>query len=137
MEYDEEHLRLLTIFHYVVGTLAALFSCFALMYVGFGCLMLYAPTQGHGDAPPAFMGWFFIALGAVFFLMGEAMAVCILLAGRYIRRRKHYWFVFANACVQCLFMPFGTILGVFTIIVLSRRSVKEIFGVASPIHPTP
>jgi hypothetical protein len=34
MEHDEEHLRLLTIFHYIVGALAALFSCFALMYVG-------------------------------------------------------------------------------------------------------
>ncbi len=136
MEHDEEHLRLLAIFHYIVGGLAALFSCFALMYVGFGCLMLYAPAQGQGEPPPAFMGWFFIAFGAMFFLIGEAMAVCILLAGRYLRRRQRYWFVFVNACVQCLFMPFGTILGVFTVIVLSRRSVKEIFGVASPIAPT-
>jgi hypothetical protein len=32
------------------------------------------------------------------------------------------------ACIECLFLPFGTILGVFTIIVLSRESVKELFG---------
>jgi len=32
------------------------------------------------------------------------------------------------ACVECLFIPFGTILGVFTIIVLLRESVKALFA---------
>jgi membrane protein YqaA with SNARE-associated domain len=43
---------------------------------------------------------------------------------------KHslYWFAFAIACVECLFIPFGTILGVFTIIVLSREPVKALFA---------
>ena len=31
--------------------------------------------------------------------------------------------------VECLFFPFGTILGVFTIVVLMRDSVKELFAV--------
>ena len=30
------------------------------------------------------------------------------------------------ACIECLFIPFGTILGVFTIVVLSRESVLGI-----------
>ena len=133
MDQDEEHLRLLAIFHYIVGGLAALFSCFPLFHVGLGCLLLNAPAPAHGQPPPPLFGWFMIALGAAFFLIGEAMAVCILLAGRFIRQRRRYWFVFVNACVECLFMPFGTILGVFTVIVLSRHPVKEMFGVASPL----
>ena len=32
------------------------------------------------------------------------------------------------AGIQCILMPFGTILGVFTIIVLTRGSVKELFS---------
>jgi hypothetical protein len=32
------------------------------------------------------------------------------------------------ACIQCAFFPFGIVLGVFTIIVLSRESVKGVFG---------
>jgi len=32
------------------------------------------------------------------------------------------------AGAACLMMPFGTVLGVFTIIVLMRESVKEMFG---------
>jgi hypothetical protein len=40
------------------------------------------------------------------------------------------------ACIECLFLPFGTILGVFTIIVLSRESVKALFPTAGEQKPT-
>ena len=43
-------------------------------------------------------------------------------------RRKHYTFCFVMACVECLSVPFGTVLGVFTILVLNRASVKELFN---------
>jgi hypothetical protein len=33
------------------------------------------------------------------------------------------------ACIECLFVLFGTILGVFTIVALSRGSVKSLFEV--------
>ena len=32
------------------------------------------------------------------------------------------------AGIECIFMPVGTVLGVFTIIVLVRNSVKALFG---------
>jgi membrane protein YqaA with SNARE-associated domain len=51
-----------------------------------------------------------------------------LIAGRLLAKHRHYWFAFAIACVECLFIPFGTILGVFTIIVLSRESMKALFA---------
>jgi hypothetical protein len=130
---DEDHLRLLSIFHYIVAGLAALFSLFPLLYSGFGWFMLYAaahPQNIKGEPPPAFMGWLFIVFGCFFFLCGETLATCIAFSGRYIARRSHYWFAFVVACVQCLFFPFGIILGVFTIIVLSRSSVKQLFGIA-------
>jgi len=132
MSHDEEHLRLLSIFHYIVGGLAALFSFFPLMYAAMGAFMLYASAHPHmqqGEPPPAFLGWIFIGIGCFFWLVGETLAICILLAGRFVARRRRYWFAFVTACVQCLFFPFGMILGVFTIIVLSRSSVKQLFGV--------
>jgi hypothetical protein len=57
------------------------------------------------------LGWIFIALGALFFLAGITMAICILIAGRSLSRRKAYSFALVMACVECLFIPFGTILG--------------------------
>ena len=128
MPQDEEHLRLLAIFHYIVGGLAALFSFFPLLYGAFGLLILHPPANQHGEPPPPFVGWLLIGFGCFFFLLGLVFATCIVLSGRFIAHRRHYWFTFVFACIQCLFFPFGVVLGVFTIIVLSRPSVKELFG---------
>ena len=131
MNHDSEDLRLLAIFHYVVAGLAALFSFFPLLYSAMGGFMLYAahhPGPHNQEPPPAIVGWIFIVLGAFFFLAGLAMAICILVAGRSLARQRHYWFAFIVACIECVFVPFGTILGVFTIIVLSRESVKTLFS---------
>jgi hypothetical protein len=47
-------------------------------------------------------------------------------------------FHYAVAAIACMFMPFGTVLGVFTIIVLMRPSVKELFAAAgSSAAPAP
>jgi len=45
MNQDAEHLRLLPIFHYIVGGLAALFSLFPLLYttVGAGFTLPFQP----------------------------------------------------------------------------------------------
>jgi 4-amino-4-deoxy-L-arabinose transferase-like glycosyltransferase len=105
---DGEHLQLLAIFHYVVAGVAALFSFFPLLYSVIGGFLLYAaqnPSPNNQEPPPAFLGWIFIALGAVFFLAG--------IAGRCLSRRKAYSFALVVACIECLFVPFGTILGVF------------------------
>jgi hypothetical protein len=55
------------------------------------------------------------------------MAICILIAGRCLSRHKGYSFALVIACIECLFVPFGTILGVFTIVALSRESAKALF----------
>jgi hypothetical protein len=85
MNRHAEHLQLLTIFHYVVAGLAALFSFFPLLYSLVGGFLLYAahhPGPNNQEPPPAFLGWIFIAVGVVFFLAGITMAICILIAGQ-------------------------------------------------------
>jgi hypothetical protein len=134
MNQDREHLRLLAIFHYVVAGLAALFSFFPLLYSTIGGFMLCAahhPGPTNQEPPPAIVGWIFVVLGASFFLACLAMAICILMAGRSLARQRRYLFAFVIACLECFFIPpFGTILGVFTIVVLSRESVKALFSTA-------
>jgi hypothetical protein len=134
MNQDNEHLRLLAIFHYVVAGLAALFSLFPLLYTTVGTIFVFAARHGTPkpgeELPPEFLGWIFVVLGLLLFLLGIAMAICILIVGRCLSRRKHYTFALVMACIECLFIPFGTILGVFTIIALSRESVKELFAAA-------
>jgi hypothetical protein len=134
MNRDEEHLQLLAIFHYVVAGVAALFSFLPLLYTTVGAILIFAARHGMAkpgeDLPPEFLGWIFAVLGALLFLIGIAMAICILIAGRSLALRKRYSFAFVMACIECLFIPFGTILGVFTIVVLSRESVKALFSAA-------
>jgi hypothetical protein len=127
---DNEHLRLLSIFHYIKGAITALFACIPIIHVVLGLLFIFAPhVFGHGrDQPPAFIGWLFVILGCTFILLGWTFAVLVLIAGRCIAHRKHYTFCFVVACVECLSVPFGTVLGVFTILVLNRASVKGLFN---------
>jgi hypothetical protein len=131
MNQDEEHLRLLAIFHYVVAGLTAVFSMIPLLHLALGLFLLFSPKsfQDHGNPPPAFIGWFFVLLASAFILFGLTVATLILINGRCIAKRKRYTFCQVVACVECLLMPFGTILGVFTLIVLSRESVKSLFGI--------
>jgi len=69
-----------------------------------------------------------IFIGAFFFLAGLAFVVCLVLAGRNLTRRRHYTFCLVAAALACMFMPFGTILGTFTIVVLQKDSVRQLFG---------
>jgi len=126
---DNEHLKLLSIFHYVVSGIAGLFACIPIIHLVIGLFLILAPQKfGQGsNQPPAFIGWFFVIFASIFILLGWAFAVLVLVTGRLIARRKHHTFCFVAACVECLFMPFGTVLGVFTILVLNRQSVKELF----------
>jgi hypothetical protein len=129
MTQDDEHLKLLSVFHYVVGALAGLFALFPVIHLVFGLLMIFAPhTFGaQGQPPPALMGWFFVIFAAVLIVLGWVFAGFVITAGRFLAKRKHHTFCLVVAGVECIFMPFGTVLGVFTIIVLMRESVKQQF----------
>jgi hypothetical protein len=134
MNQDEEHLRLLSIFHYACAGMAALFACFPVFHFIFGLVVLLKPEIfGPGNnQPPAFFGLFMVIFASIIILFGWAFAACIAYAGRCLGQRKHYTFCLVMAGVACLFMPFGTVLGVFSIIVLVRPQVKALFDIAAP-----
>lgn len=134
---DVEHLRLLSIFHYIVGGLALLVACFPLIHVTIGSILIFAGAHAHSgdEAPPVIVGWILLFFGLALFILGIAFGVALLWSGRCLARRKHLQFSLVMACIECLFVPFGTILGVFTLVVLSRESVKALYFPAA-IAPT-
>jgi hypothetical protein len=138
MRQDLEYLKLLSVFHYVVGGLAALFACFPIVHLIMGIVFIVSSTRpdANGDAPPALIGWIFVGVAGIIILIGWSIAVCIIIAGRFLAERKRYMFCLVMAGIECLFMPFGTVLGVFTIIVLTRESVKAMFTAKQGIQPT-
>ena len=125
MNDDEKYLKMLSVFHYVVGGLAACFACIPIIHLSIGIAMLV----GAIDDAPEFVGALLVLIAIFAMLMGWTLAVCIIIAGRCLAKRKRYMFCLVIAAISCVFMPFGTVLGVFTIIVLMRPSVKELFAV--------
>jgi hypothetical protein len=127
MNQDAEHLNLLAVFHYVVGGLAALFACIPFIHFFMGLAMV-AGWFPNTDPAARTVGTIFMVFASVFILAGWTFAICLIAAGRRLATRRSYTFCLVMAAISCLFMPFGTVLGVFTIIVLMRESVKELFG---------
>lgn len=130
---DRENLKLLAIFHFVGAGFAL-----------FGLLMIYVHYRMFSDvvtnpqlwqregAPPmpampvdmlAIMKWVYIVLAAL--IVGSGLLN--LLVALALRRRTLRVFSIVVAAVNCLYFPLGTALGVFTIIVLSRESVRQLY----------
>jgi len=83
-----------------------------------------APNVAKPNPFPKEIIPFFIGIYVVIGLFMVTLCVVNILSGLYIRKYKNRTFSFIVAAVNCLQIPLGTLLGVFTIIVLSRVSVK-------------
>lgn len=127
MTNDENDLRLLSIFHYVVGGITALLACFPFIHLAFGIAIVCGAMPSKQPHLDAVFGWLFIIVPAAIILIGWSLAAAIVVAGRRLARRTHYMFCFVVAATECIVMPFGTVLGVFTLIVLNRPAVKSLF----------
>jgi hypothetical protein len=136
MTEDEKHLDLLAIFHYIVGGMTALFACIPLIHVTIGLVLLFVDIPGP-NPPPPWIGLIFVILGGLFVLCGWAVATAILVAGRKLQKRKSRTYCLVVGGLECLIMPLGTILGVFTLIVLMKDSTKALFDGTAPAPVPP
>ena len=132
MNQDLEHLRLLSIFHYVVAGLIGLVSLFPIFHLVMGIGIMTGALDTEGDSAAALFGGLFAGFALLIILLGLTLAVVVAMAGRGLARHDGYTFCLVVAAVECVFMPLGTVLGVFTLIVLLRPSVKALFGVPPP-----
>jgi hypothetical protein len=132
---DLEHLRLLSVFHYVLAGITALMFCFPLIHVALGIMMAAGAMEGNGHgsggAPPRVFGVVFAIIGGAVVAAGWTLAGLMVAAGRCLARRRRHLFCVIVAGVSCMLMPFGTVLGVFTLVVLLRPQVKALFDAPS------
>jgi hypothetical protein len=128
---DADHLRLLSIFHYVGAGLAVLGLGFLAVHYLFFHAFFDNPAMWNnqkGAVPPprelfALFRWFYVVFGVWLVVSGVAN----LLSGAFIGRRKHRTFSLVVSVLNCIHIPLGTVLGVFTIIVLLRPSVRDVY----------
>jgi len=123
---DKDTLHLLSIFHYILAGLIALVACIPLIHFTVGLGLVFG---GIGENEPAlgFMGAFFTLFAGAIILVGWGLAFLVFLAGKNLDRQTKYQLCTVGAAVLCIFMPMGTILGVFTLVTLQGESVKALF----------
>jgi len=129
---DDEHLRLLAIAHYISGGLciafASMFIFHFVLFFFFAANPDFFPPgdRAHSGPGPGLFRAFAIAIG-VFILLGWSFGALTIYVGRCIKRRAHHTLALVVACVNLLFIPIGTLLGIATIVVLVRPSVKALY----------
>lgn len=124
---EEQNLDLLSTLHFVMGALTALFACIPIIHLTVGIVMLTGAFNG-GDSTPRNIGLILIILAAFIIMAGWALAILIMMCGRRLKQRRSYNYCLVIAFLECLIVPIGTFLGIFTIITLTKDSVKELFS---------
>jgi hypothetical protein len=127
-EEDIRHLHWLGISYFVVAGLMALCGTLPIVHLVLGISMLSGGMKGSGPPPPPALGAMFVGFASAMMLLMWGLAVCMLITGLNLRRRRGYVFCLVTAGLACLNQPFGVVLGVFTFIILLRPSVKTLFG---------
>jgi hypothetical protein len=135
---DREQLRMLSLFHYVAGGVSAFTSFILLAYLFFGIAMAMTSSS---DARIG--GYIISTIFGACFVFAAAHAGLTVYAGRCIAQRKAKVFTLVMAALNCLNFPYGTILGVCTMMVLTRGSVNQLYskrnapGAGNSVGPKP
>ena len=145
-----ERLRLLSIACYVRGGIIAAFSSFFLIYVIFMFGITMVPDSAWADgsnskasATPGLHTWsasptptpapqgppkavFRIIAGifGFFLLLGWTIGGLTAYAGWCIHQRRRKVLVYIAAGLNCFFIPYGTLLGIATLLVMSSAGAQ-------------
>jgi hypothetical protein len=96
-----------------------------------GLSMVFSPmswTSNGGEAPPPIMEWIFAGIGGFWVLGALIFGILTIVSGRYISQRRNKTFSIVIGAINCLFMPLGTILRIFTIVTLSKKEIIDLYN---------
>ncbi len=128
MTHDESNLHLLAVLYYFAAGLFAVLLVLAVLCLAGGILALLG-TLGGGQSAPL-VGLILVVAAVAGILVNVGAGTIFYLAGGCVERRCHYNYCVVASAVSCLFFPPGTILGVYSVSVLMRPSVRKLFGVS-------
>lgn len=123
---DNEHLKILSIIWYVMSALPLIGVCLGIVYILGG-----VGIAGGGGQDEQAVAGVAMCMGGGIVVMSLLGCLLNFFVARNLGKRKGHLYCIIIAGLTCLSFPLGTILGVFTIMVLLRPTVKQAFGVAS------
>ena len=126
---DQEHLRLLALFHYISGAVTIAFSLlYGLWVLVVSVMFASIPQQARGNINDPFAEQFMpvmiLGMFGIFCVVGVIYGIVEIVAGRFISQRRLRIFTIVASVPRIIFIPYGTILTVFTLLVLDRPSVR-------------
>lgn len=133
---DAHDLRLLAWFHYGLGALTALTAVIGAPLIWIGYQWMY-PAEGAGPRPvapgeelyePEVVGAVMIAAGAGTVSLCLVHGAFLAYIGRCLAKRRRRILCLVFSFLNLLDLPFGTILSIFTLLVLNRPAVQEAFA---------
>jgi len=148
---DDEHIRLLAMFHVFSAVMSFLFGGLMMIYFAIFAIaglagqgiqqamneeMQKEMLKDGGEQAAQFLAGFnffqlfFWGFG-LFIALTVVYGILELLAAKYFRERKHKTFLLFINIIHCLTFPYGTVLGIFSIMVLQRGSVRQQFTTAT------
>ena len=127
-QQDGRNLDLLAIFHFVYAGLLGFGGLFFGLYIVFGVVMATSVAAGGGSTgDAAAVGSIFAVIGFVALALFWTKAAFLVWSGISMKKRRRHTLSFVMACLSCINVPLGTTLGVFTLVVLSKPSVKWLY----------
>jgi hypothetical protein len=147
-----DRLRWLAIGFYVKGAVSAIFVSFLIFHfvfmLGFSLMpesawnpppkpattaesLSVTPSPAArpvNQGPPVVIFRVFAAVIGAIILIGWALGGLTIYAGRCLHKRTRRTFIFVMAAVNCPFMPWGTLLGIATFMLLQTPVARTEFG---------
>jgi hypothetical protein len=124
---DLEHLRALSLFHYVLAVMTFLVSGLFVVYLVVGSLAMSELTATERAHLPQGFSTGFNKSGVIMLTIGWCLAALNAISGWCLARKRFRGVSLFTAFCNCLWPPVGTCLGVVTIIVLLRESVVQLY----------
>jgi len=120
--------RIVSIFHFVLGGFQLLFSLFGFLYLAMGILIATGSMDtGKSQPPPEMVGWMLGAIGVILIVLFLCIGILSIKTGINLSRKKHYTFCIVFDSILCLMVPFGTIVGIFGLILLTGKETAGEF----------
>ncbi|MBX2972897.1 MAG: hypothetical protein KF797_07335 [Flavobacteriales bacterium] len=123
----KRHLSLLSILHYAYGAFVCMSGLVAFVLIFLGLFIgsdLVADRGGDGSML-RFVGALVQTGGWVIFAVIEIWGLLNILSGYWISRRRNRTASQVIAAFNCLSIPFGLALGIFTFSALGDEEVKQ------------
>jgi hypothetical protein len=124
---EVQNLNRLSVFHYIVGIIHIAVCSFILLPfillapVGWSIWRHLSPEKG----PHTYDMLVGVAFSGVLVLLAWIPGILTIYSGTCIKRRKRRFVSLVTGVLNCVLFPFGTALGLATLILLGRPSAKK------------